>query len=76
MADDVSKTGVFIDLKTDKVVERQPEEGIQLVAPGGQVTPAAAKRIENERAARSGKGNTEAPAAVTAPAKPAATVKR
>lgn len=43
---DTSKNGVWIDTKTDKVVDDQPEEGIQLVAPGGVITPATAKQIE------------------------------
>lgn len=50
---ETSKSGVWIDTKSDKIVESQPEEGIQLVAPGGPVTPEIAKRIERERAARS-----------------------
>lgn len=35
---DISKDGVFFDTKNQKVVEKQPEEGVQLVASGGEVT--------------------------------------
>lgn len=38
MADDaVSKSGVYIDSKTGKVVEKAPEEGYMLVRPGGTI---------------------------------------
>lgn len=50
MAGEVSKSGVFIDTKTGKVVESQPEEGIQLVAPGGVVTPNAEAQITAAKA--------------------------
>lgn len=47
MADEkVSKGGVFIDTKTGKVVQSQPEEGIQLVAPGGTIDDAAQAAID------------------------------
>lgn len=36
---DTSKSGVFFDTKTNKVVNSQPEEGVQLVAPGQEITP-------------------------------------
>lgn len=55
MAGEVSKSGVFIDLKTGKVVEKQPEEGIQLVPPGGVVTPNAEAQI---KAAKAGVGSS------------------
>lgn len=54
---EVSKTGVWIDTRTGKTVSKQPEEGIQLVAPGGEIdarTQAAldaAKAVEDTRAA-------------------------
>lgn len=41
MAAEVSKTGVFFDTKNRKIVEKQPEEGILLVAPGHEITPNA-----------------------------------
>jgi hypothetical protein len=58
MADEVSKSGVFIDTKTGKVTESQPEEGIQLVAPGSPVTPDAQRAIDNAKAA-AGAGATD-----------------
>lgn len=38
--------GVWLDSKTGKVVESQPEEGVQLVAPGTESTPDAERLIE------------------------------
>jgi hypothetical protein len=35
MADEISKNGVWFDTKHQKVVDSQPEEGVQIVAPGG-----------------------------------------
>lgn len=49
MAEEVSKNGVWVDTKTGKVVESQPEEGIQLVAPGATVTPDVAAQIAAAR---------------------------
>lgn len=50
MADDqVSKNGVFIDTKTGKVVESRPEEGIQLVPPGGTIDAAAQEAIDRAK---------------------------
>jgi hypothetical protein len=43
---DTSKTGIWVDTKTGKVVETQPEEGVQLVAPGGEVTDRAADLLK------------------------------
>lgn len=63
MAENVSKTGVFIDTKTGKVVESQPEEGVQLVRPGGTIRNDAAAQIEAAKAAASGK--TAEPKTVT-----------
>ncbi len=37
MAD--TKSGVWFDSKSRKVVKSQPEEGIQLAAPGAEITP-------------------------------------
>lgn len=36
---DTSKNGVFFDTKNNKVVQSQPEEGVQIVAPGQEITP-------------------------------------
>jgi hypothetical protein len=57
VADEVSKTGVFIDSKTGKVVNSQPEEGIQLVPPGGTIDPSTAAAIEAAKAAASGEAS-------------------
>lgn len=58
MAD--SKNGVFYDTKAGKVVESQPEEGIQLVAPGAEITPDAQARIDAYKS-----GDNAAPETVT-----------
>lgn len=54
MADEISTNGVFIDTKTGQVVESQPEEGIQLVAPGGVIDDNARALIETAKAAAAG----------------------
>jgi hypothetical protein len=65
MADvNISKTGVFIDTKTGQVVDSQPEEGVQLVAPGTEITPAAQRAIDDARTAAA--GGVSAPDVVTA----------
>lgn len=46
MSEDVSKTGVWIDSRTGKIVESEPEEGVQLAAPGQVVDPTTAAQIE------------------------------
>lgn len=56
MADDVSKNGVYIDSKTGKVVEKQPEEGVQLVPPGGTIDTATQGLIDAAKAASAGAG--------------------
>lgn len=56
MADEVSKSGVFIDTKTGKVVEKQPEEGVQLVPPGGTIDSATAQQIQWAKDAAAGAG--------------------
>lgn len=43
---DASKTGAWIDTKTDRLVYSQPEEGRQLVVPGGAVSPDTAATIK------------------------------
>lgn len=57
MADDVSKTGVFIDSKTGKVVTSPPEEGYQIVAPGGVIDANAQAQIDAAKAAASGQSS-------------------
>lgn len=49
MADSVSKNGVWIDTKTNKVVESQPEEGVQLVPAGGTIDAATQKLVDNAK---------------------------
>lgn len=61
MADEVSKSGVFIDSKSGKVVEQQPEEGIQLVPPGGTIDSATAEVIEAAKTAADNAGQSAEP---------------
>lgn len=42
----ISAGGVFFDTKNQKVVQSPPEEGVQLVAPGGEITPEAQADID------------------------------
>lgn len=56
MADEVSKSGVFIDTKTGKVVNSQPEEGVQLVPAGGTIDADTAALIDMAKTAASGAG--------------------
>jgi hypothetical protein len=69
MADEVSKSGVFIDSKTGKVVNSQPEEGVQLVPPGGIIDATAEARIEAAKSAASGE-QSESKTVTTPAAKP------
>lgn len=39
-------SGVWYDTKSEKVVKSQPEEGIQLSAPGAEPTPDEQRRID------------------------------
>lgn len=57
MADEVSKTGVFIDAKTGKVVNSQPEEGYQIVPPGGVIDANAQAQIDRAKDAASGESS-------------------
>lgn len=43
--------GTWIDTKTGKVVTSQPEEGVQLHAPGTEVTPDVQAAIDAAKAA-------------------------
>jgi hypothetical protein len=45
-----SESGVYVDTKTNKVVESVPEEGVQLVAPGGTIDDEAKRNIEAHKA--------------------------
>lgn len=50
MADEnLSESGVFFDTKNNKVVESPPEEGVQIVAPGGELTQAVKDDIARYR---------------------------
>lgn len=44
--ENISQNGVFYDTKNNKVVESQPEEGVQILAPGGEVTKAVEDDIQ------------------------------
>lgn len=48
MSNDIEKsdTGVWVDTQTDQVVTSAPVEGVQLVPPGGELTPAVKATIE------------------------------
>lgn len=43
---ETAPNGVYLDLKTNKVVRKQPEEGYQLVRPGGEITAEKQALIE------------------------------
>lgn len=47
---DIAKTGVWIDTSTGKVTTTQPAEGIQLVAPGGEIDANAQRLIDDANA--------------------------
>lgn len=51
---EISESGVFIDSKTGEVVDKQPEEGVQLVAPGSEIDQAAKDAIEAAKVAAAG----------------------
>ena len=53
--------GVWYDTKASKVVESQPEEGVQLVAPGVEPTQDELNRVEVYK----GGGNTDDDQTVT-----------
>lgn len=52
--ENISETGVFFDTKNQKVVESQPEEGVQIVAPGGELTKAVNDDIARWRDVENG----------------------
>jgi len=53
----ISSTGVFVDGKTGEVVYEAPEEGVQLVAPGGVVDANAEQDIQLAKDAAAGVSN-------------------
>jgi hypothetical protein len=55
---ETSKNGVFFDTKNQKVVKTQPEEGIQIVAPGGEITPSVQADIDRFTDAQNGTPST------------------
>lgn len=75
---ETSKDGVWVDTKSGEVVNGpQPEEAIQLVAPGGEITADVQKRIDAEHAADSDDASDdEAEADDDADAKKAVPAKR
>lgn len=60
---DTSKSGVFFDTKNQKVVNSPPEEGIQLVAPGGEITDDVQADID--RWTKVEKGEVDEPQTIT-----------
>lgn len=66
----ISESGVFIDSKTGKVVESQPEEGVQIVPPGSEITPDMEKAVEAAKLVESGESEPVAEAVTTEDAKP------
>lgn len=53
----VSK-GVWLDTKSGKVVESQPEEGVVLVAPGTESTPDAERLVAQYRSGGTSEAKT------------------
>lgn len=47
----MAESGAWIDTKTGKVVAKQPEEGVQLIAPGTEPTDAQRAYVEEVKAA-------------------------
>lgn len=62
---DISQSGVFFDTKANKVVNSQPEEGVQIVAPGGELTATAEAEIARWREVESGNPQPVAEAVTT-----------
>ena len=57
--------GVWFDTKTGKVVESQPEEGVQLVAPGVEASPDDQKRVDTYKAALADEKSEKPPVKTT-----------
>lgn len=53
---EISETGVFVDSKTGQIVHSQPEEGVQLVPPGSEITPAMKDAIKAAELVAAGGG--------------------
>lgn len=49
MADNVSKSGIWVDSTTGKVVESEPEQGFQMVPKGGEITPLVQSQLDQLR---------------------------
>lgn len=60
---ETSKSGVFFDTQNNKVVNSQPVEGVQIVAPGGEITPTVQADIDRYTDVEN--GVESAPATVT-----------
>lgn len=58
---EVTKTGIWVDTRTGKVVRSEPVEGRLLAAPGSEITPQLAAAIDAE-----GEEATAPPAVETA----------
>lgn len=54
-----SKNGVFFDTKANKVVESEPEEGVQIVAPGAEITADLQADIDRYKDAAAGKSEPQ-----------------
>lgn len=74
MTDEVSKTGVFLD-PDGKVVTSQPEEGVQLVAPGGVIDANAQRAIDAAKTAAADEVKAPEPAPVLPPVTTKATAR-
>lgn len=60
-----SEKGVFFDTKNSRVVDGPPEEGVQLVAPGGELTDAAKAEVARYRRDMEVGGEPSEPETVT-----------
>lgn len=70
---EISEHGIFFDTKAGKVVESPPQEGVQIVAPGGEVTDFVKAEVGRWKVVESGVPQPVetvgvAPAPVAAPA--------
>jgi hypothetical protein len=66
MADEeVSENGKFLDTKEGKIVDSQPEEGVQLIAPGVVVTPEHKSTVERYETGLADQGDVERAADVS-----------
>ena len=75
---EISASGIYLDTSTGQIVDQPPAEGVQIVAPGTEVTSAAKAEVERHKATApvSTEDQTDPePDAVKAPAKKAAAPK-